>query len=200
MRIIHSIRAALSLVLMFTLLLGGVYTYTVTGMAQALFGGKANGSLIERGDVVLGSQLIGQEFTSPHYFWGRVSALVSPYNPENSGGSNLSVNNPKLVDAVNKRVAALQKIDARNKQPIPVDLVTSSGSGLDPHISMDAALYQLPRVARARNMREEEVKEVLIKNTHSPFFGYLGDDYVNVVMLNLALDEMAHGETKKEKR
>jgi len=200
MRIIHSFRAALSLVLLFTVLLGGVYTYAITGLAQSLFNKEANGSLIERGDLVLGSQLIGQQFTSPIYFWGRVSALPNPYNPENSGGSNLSVNNPELLEAVQTRVAALQKIDPRNKQPIPVNLVTSSASGLDPHISLSAALYQLPRVARARKMPAADIKEVVYKNTQSPFFGYLGNDYVNVVMLNLALDEMAHGESKKEKR
>lgn len=200
MRFLHSLRAAISLILLFTIVLGGLYTYAVTGIAQAIFHGKANGSLLERGDTIYGSYIIGQQFTSPRYFWGRVSALPTPYDPKNSGGSNLSINNPLLSEKVNDRAAALQKLDPRNKQLIPVNLVSSSASGLDPDITLEAALWQLPRVARARNMPESEIQEIMNKSTVNPFFGMLGDDYVNVVSLNLALDEIARGEVRKEKR
>ncbi len=206
-RFLTSIRAAASLVLFFTLLLGGVYTYMVTGAAQALFRGKANGGLIERGDTIYGSRIIGQQFESPRYFWGRISALPTPYNPSDSGGSNFGVNNPKAVAQANTRIAALQKADPKNEKLIPVDLVTASGSGLDPHISAEAAQYQLSRVARARGIKEDDVKKLIEKSTHSSLFGFLGDEYVNVVTLNLALDEMGQEskqegkqEGKKEKR
>ncbi len=200
MRFLKSLRAAFSLVLIFTVFLGGIYTLAVTGLAQSLFTGKANGSLLIRGDMVYGSRLIGQQFTDAKYFWGRISALPEPYNPVNSGGSNLSVNNPKLVEQAEMQLAALKKLDPKNNAVVPVNLVTASASGLDPHISLDAALYQLPRVARVRGLSESEVMELLQKSKRSGLFGYLGDDYVNVISLNLALDEMAHGEGKKEKR
>ena len=200
MRFLNSIRAAFSLVLVFTILLGGLYTLAITGLAQSLFNNKANGSLITRGDITYGSRLIGQQFSDSKYFWGRMSALADPYNPANSGGSNLSVNNPKLLDQMQTRLDALKALDPKNKALVPINLVTASASGLDPHISLDAALYQLPRVAHARGLANAEVMDVLEKSKHGPLFGYLGDDYVNVITLNLALDDMAHGEGKKEKR
>lgn len=190
MRFLHSIRASVSLVLLLTLILGGVYPYMITGLAQSVFRGKANGSLIERGDALYGSKLLGQAFTSPRYFWSRLSALQTPYDASNSGGSNFGANNPKLMEQTQARIDALEKADPRNKQRIPVDLVTASGSGLDPHISMDAALYQLPRVARLRGLKEADVKNLIAKSTHEPLFGFIGDAYVNVTTLNLALDEM----------
>lgn len=200
MRFLTSLRAALSLIIFFTLMLGGVYTLAITGLAQTIFSAKSHGSLITRGDVTYGSRLIGQQFTENKYFWGRISALAEPYNPANSGGSNLSVNNPKLLEQAQTRIAALKKADPKNKTLIPLDLVTASASGLDPHISPEAARYQLPRVAHARNMSQSDLSELISKNTHSGLFGLLSDDYVNIVTLNLALDDMAHGEGKKEKR
>ncbi len=129
----------------------------VTGLAQGLFHHKANGSLVERGGKIIGSHLLGQEFTHAKYFWGRLSATTPPYNAGASGGSNLGPANPKLLEAANARIAALKKADPKNKAPIPVDLVTASGSGLDPDISIAAAEYQVARVARARNPRPDRL-------------------------------------------
>lgn len=196
MRFLRSCRAAFSLVLLSTLLLGGAYPLLVTGAAQALFRHEAGGSLLERGDTLHGSGLIGQRFDSPRYFWGRLSALPEPYNPAYSGGSNLGVNNLALVARAEARADALQKADPRRDGRIPVDLVTASASGLDPHISEEAARYQLPRVARARGLREEDVMRLVERHRETPFFGLLGASYVNIVTLNLALDERGR-EAKK---
>jgi len=184
-----NLRTAFSLLLILTLLLGGIYPLVVMGFAQTFFHHRAGGSLILRGDRVLGSSLLGQEFTSPKYFWGRLSATTPPYNAAASGASNFSPANPKLLEAVNARIAALKKADPQNKARIPVDLVTASGSGLDPHISHAAADYQIARVAAARGMKESQVKALVEQYTEKPGFGLLGDPYVNVVKLNLALDE-----------
>lgn len=187
----NSIRSALSLVAVSTVLLGGAYSIAVTGLAQALFPHKASGSLIERGGQVVGSEMLAQAWQHPRYFWPRPSALETPYNAAISGGSNLSPNNPKLREATDARVLALKKADPRNENRIPIDLVTASGSGLDPHISRLSAEYQLPRVARARGVKEEAVAELLEKHTTPGFLG-LSQAYVNTTMLNLALDEMNH--------
>jgi K+-transporting ATPase ATPase C chain len=186
MNMLASLRAALGMVLLMTLLLGGAYPLLVTGIAQAVFHHKANGSLIVRGDRLIGSQLLGQNFEHPKYFWGRLSATVPPYNAASSDASNLSPANPMLLEAANARIAALQQADPRNQARIPVDLVTASASGLDPHISVAAAEYQASRVAHARHMPEDKVKAMIADFTENSLFGEAG---VNVLRLNLALDE-----------
>jgi K+-transporting ATPase ATPase C chain len=184
-----SVRPSFALLLLMTLLLGIVYPLAVTVVGQSLFNHRAGGSLIERGGKVMGSSLLGQSFESPKYFWGRLSATTPPYNPAASGGSNLSPNNPKLMDAVNARVEALHDADPANRDPIPVELVTASASGLDPHIGLAAVEYQLPRVAGARNKRTEDIQAIVEKYTETPGFGLFGEPYVNVLKLNMALDE-----------
>jgi K+-transporting ATPase KdpC subunit len=180
--------AVLSLVL-FTLITGFFYPLTVTGMAQLLFPEQANGSLIIRNGEVLGSDLIGQPFSDPSYFWGRLSATGGfPYNAAASSGSNYGPLNPDLTAAAQARIAALHAVDPGNTQPIPVDLVTASGSGLDPDISLAAALYQVPRVARFRGMPESDVRALVDRYTEGRQLGFLGEPRVNVLRLNLALD------------
>ena len=175
--------------LIFTVLTGLVYPLVVTGIAQLVFPRQANGSLIVQNGQIVGSSLIGQQFTEPKYFWGRLSATGPyPYNASASAGSNLGPTNPALLDNVKARIAALQAADPGNNQPIPVDLVTSSGSGLDPDISVAAALYQLPRVARLRGLSESAVRSMVDKYTKGRTLGFLGEPRVNVLQLNLALD------------
>ncbi len=172
-----------------TLLLGFVYPGICTVITQAAFLHETQGSLIEKDGKTLGSELIGQNFSDPKYFWGRLSATTpQPYNAANSLGSNLSPANPALLDAVKARVDALKKADPANTLPIPVDLVTASGSGLDPHISVQAAQYQIARVARARGLTTERVKDTVKQYTQDRQLGILGEPRVNVLMLNLALD------------
>ena len=184
------LRPALSMLLVFTLLTGVVYPLTVTGLAQLVFPQQANGSLIVRDGKVIGSELIGQHFDDPKYFWGRPSATSPfPYNAAASSGSNLGPTNPALIDAVKIRVAALRAADPDNQAPVPVDLVTASGSGLDPHITPAAALYQAHRVARLRGLEENQVKDLVARSTEGRQFGVLGEPRVNVLKLNLALDE-----------
>ncbi len=179
------------LLLFFTLLTGLVYPLAVTGLAQLLFPHQANGSLIVRNGQVAGSELIGQQFTDPKYFWGRLSATAPfPYNASASSGSNLGPSNPALISEVEARIAALKAADPANTQPIPVDLVTSSGSGLDPNISVAAALYQVPRVARLRGLSEAVVRALVDKYTTGRFLGFLGEPRVNVLELNLELDAL----------
>ncbi|AFL72168.1 potassium-transporting ATPase subunit KdpC [Thiocystis violascens] len=183
------IRPAVSLFLLLTALTGVLYPLAVTGIAQVLFPAAASGSLIVRDGKPVGSALIGQSFTDPKYFWGRPSATSGqPYNGAASGGSNLGPLNPALVEAVKERIAALQAADPDNQRPIPGDLVTASGSGLDPHISPAAAAYQVGRVARARRMEVERVAILVARNTEGRQFGFLGEPRVNVFALNLALD------------
>ena len=175
--------------LIFTILTGLVYPLVVTGIAQLVFPHQANGSLITANGQTVGSTLIGQSFDDPKYFWGRLSATGPfPYNAAASSGSNLGPTNPALLDEVKGRIAALKAADPANTQPIPVDLVTSSGSGLDPDISVAAALYQLPRVARLRGMSETAVRALVDQYTQGRQFGFLGEPRVNVLELNLALD------------
>ena len=194
-----SLRSSFLLLLVLTVLLGGIYPLLVTAIAQTLFNHRANGSLIERDGKVLGSSLLGQEFQEPKYFWGRLSATTPAYNPSASSGSNFNPGNPKLLEAAKARVEALRKADPANKDPVPVDLVTASASGLDPHISLAAVEYQLPRVAGARNMRTEDVQALVDKYVESPDFGLLGTPYINIIKLNLGLDEAKKG-APKEKR
>ena len=182
-------RTSLITLALFTLLTGLAYPLAVTGMAQLIFPYQANGSLIQRDGKVLGSELIGQSFTDAKYFWGRPSATTPfPYNGEASSGSNLGPTNPALEHAVKARIETLQSADPGNEAPFPVDLVTASASGLDPHISVSAALYQVPRVARERSLSEAQVRLLVAQYTEGPQFGFLGEPRVNVLRLNLALD------------
>jgi len=183
------IRISLVTLAFFTLLTGVAYPLAVTGIAQLIFPHQANGSLMERDGQVIGSELIGQSFTDPQYFWGRLSATGPyPYNAGASSGSNLGASNETLVEAAQARITALRAADPDNTAPIPVDLVTASGSGLDPHISLAAALYQVPRVARARGMSEEQVLALVEEFNQGRQFGFLGEPRVNVLELNLALE------------
>jgi K+-transporting ATPase ATPase C chain len=183
------IRPAVVSFLLLTLLTGIAYPLLVTGLSQALMPGKANGSLIMKDGKAVGSSLIGQSFSDPKYFWSRPSATSPmPNNPTASSGSNLGPTNPALLDAVKGRVQALRDADPGNQQPVPVDLVTASASGLDPHISPAAAEYQLARVARVRNINPETVRKLLAEHTDGRQFGILGEVRVNVLELNLALD------------
>ena len=184
------LRPALTSLILFTLITGVAYPLVVTAIAQVAFPFQASGSLIVRGGTVVGSGLIGQPFDDPRYFWGRPSA-TSPfgYNAAASAGSNLSPTNPALVGAVRGRVEALRAADPGNTAPVPVDLVTASGSGLDPHISPAAALYQAPRVARERKLTPDAVRALVERHTEGRFWGLLGEPRVNVLALNLALDD-----------
>jgi K+-transporting ATPase ATPase C chain len=183
------IRPALTLLLVFTGLLGVVYPFVITGVARVAFPAKAQGSLVHEGDRVAGSALIGQPFDDPRYFWGRPSATPgAPYNAAASSGSNQGPLNPALHDAVKARIETLRAADPGNDDPVPVDLVTASGSGLDPHISPAAAYYQVARVARARSLSEETVRSVVERAIEPRTFGVLGEPRVNVLLLNIALD------------
>jgi K+-transporting ATPase ATPase C chain len=187
--VLKQLRPALTLLVLLTAVTGLAYPLTVTGIAQLLLPRQANGSLVIRQGLVAGSELIGQEFQDPRHFWGRPSATAAfPYNAQASGGSNLGPSSLDLVEAVKERVERLHTADPDNPLPIPIDLVTSSGSGLDPHISLEAALYQAPRVARARGMGEEEVKDLVRRLAEGRQLGILGEPRVNVLYLNLALD------------
>jgi len=183
------VRAALVSLAVLTLVTGIVYPVVVTAIAQLVFPHQANGSLIVKDGKVVGAALIGQPFDDPKYFWGRPSA-TSPfgYNAASSSGSNLSPTNPALVKSVQERVDALRAADPNNRAPVPVDLVTASGSGLDPHISPAAALYQVNRVAKARKVDPASVRELVERHTEGRQFGFLGEPRVNVLALNLALD------------
>jgi potassium-transporting ATPase KdpC subunit len=188
---IKIVRNTLMSLLMFTILTGFMYPLAVTGIAQVLFPHQANGSIITRNGRPVGSALIGQQFEDPKYFWGRPSATSPyPYNGALSSGSNLGPNNPDLVKAVQSRINDLHAADPGNEAGIPVDLVTASGSGLDPHISPDAALYQTERVARIRGIDVAKVRALVAAYTEQRQFGILGEPSVNVLKLNLALDEL----------
>jgi len=185
------IRPALVLLAMLTALTGVLYPLLVTGLARVALPQAANGSLIVRHGKPVASRLIGQNFTGVQYFWGRPSATaLYPYNATASGGSNLGPLNPALADAVKQRVAALRALDPGNEAPVPVDLVTASGSGLDPEVSLAAIQYQLPRVARARKMDAEKLQNLVARYSKNRLAGFLGEPRVNVVEVNLALDEL----------
>jgi len=178
--------------LVLTVITGVVYPLLVTAVAQTAFHYQANGSVIERGGQAIGSELLGQSFTSPKYFWGRPSGTTpQPYNGAASNGTNQAPTNPAFTDAVKARVKALRDADPNNTAAVPVDLVTASGSGLDPHISPAAAEYQTMRVARARGLTEANVRVLVTAHTAGRTFGILGEPRVNVLALNLALDARA---------
>jgi len=184
-------RPALVLFVALTVLTGLVYPAVVTALGQALFPHEANGSLIRKDGRTLGSELIGQQFDAPYYFWGRLSATTpNPYNGGSSSGSNVGPTNPALAAEVAKRVAALRAADPSNTSPVPVDLATASGSGLDPDISPAAAAYQAGRVARARGLAREHVDALIAQHTRGRSLGLFGEPRVNVLQLNLALDDL----------
>ncbi|NJK82038.1 MAG: potassium-transporting ATPase subunit KdpC [Chloroflexaceae bacterium] len=189
----NQLRPAVLIVLMMTVVLGVLYPLLVTGIGQVLFPHQANGSLlVDETGAVIGSALIGQPFSTPEYFWGRLSATADyPYNAGASSGSNYGPLNADLLAAVQARAEALRAADPDNTAPIPVDLVTASSSGLDPHISPAAALYQVPRVAEARRLDEATVLNLIDANTEGRWLGVLGEPVVNVLTLNLALDALA---------
>jgi len=183
------LRPAIVLFLVLTVITGLIYPLVVTAIAQVLFPQQANGSLIVKNGQAVGSKLIGQPFDNPKYFWGRPSATGPfPYNAAASSGSNLGPTNPALTDAVKARLNTLKAADSTNTQPVPVDLVTTSASGLDPHISPAAAAYQVTRVARARGLDESAVRQLVAQYTEGRDLGVLGEPRVNVLELNLALD------------
>jgi len=190
MQLQTTLRAPLVILLSLTLLTGGIYPLLITGITHLFFAKQAEGSLIMQDGKLIGSSLIGQHFSDPKYFWSRPSA-TTPYanNALASGGSNMGPLNPALQEAVRQRVAALQAADPHNPQKIPVDLVTASGSGLDPHISVAAAEYQVARVARVRGLSIDKVRALLSANTEGRWLGFLGEPRVNVLLLNLALDK-----------
>lgn len=184
-------RPALSMLLIWSVITGIAYPFVVTGIAQTVFPNQANGSLLFQENKAVGSALIGQAFHDPKYFWGRPSATAPmPYNSAASSGSNLGLLNPALHTAVAQRVTRLLNADPENLSAIPVDLVTTSASGLDPHISPASAEYQISRVARARSLAMEAVRELVLRHTEAPQFFVFGDARVNVLELNLALDEV----------
>lgn len=198
---LREIRPAIVVLVALTLITGLAYPLAMTGIAQVLFPKQAQGSLIERNGTVVGSELIGQVFESDKYFHGRPSATTAPdpndstktvpapYNAANSGGSNLGPSNKALIDRVQ---SDMDKLKQENPSaPVPTDLVTTSASGLDPHISPEATLFQVPRIARARNLPEDRIRQLVADHTEGRFLGLLGEPHVNVLLLNLALDQLA---------
>ena len=200
---LREIRPAIVVLLALTLITGLVYPLAITGIAEAIFPRQAEGSLIEMNGKVVGSELIGQDFSSDKYFHGRPSATTAPdpsdpaktvsapYNAANSGGSNLGPSNKALIDRVQ---GDIDKLKAENPSaPVPADLITTSASGLDPHISPEAALFQVPRIAKARNLPEDRIRQLVSDRTEDRLLGFLGEPRVNVLLLNLALDHLAAG-------
>lgn len=187
----QQLRPACILFVLLTLLTGAVYPLVVTVVARLLFPHQAEGSLVDVNGRVVGSELIGQLFSNPRYFWGRPSATSPvPYNAASSSGSNLGPTNPALINAVGERIAALRAANPSHAGPVPIDLVTASGSGLDPHISPASAYYQVARVARARGIGESAVRELVERHIEGPVGGVLGAARLNLLRLNLALDAL----------
>lgn len=184
----RELRTAAAMIVVMTLLTGLAYPLVITAAAHVCCPGRAEGSLIHRNGQVVGSALIGQSFDDPKYFWGRLSATAPPYNAAASGGSNLGPLNPALTQSAQARAEALHKADPANTAPIPVDLLTASGSGLDPDISVASALYQAPRVAKARGLDGEKVRLLVLGRVEDRQAGLLGEKRVNVLKLNLALE------------
>jgi potassium-transporting ATPase KdpC subunit len=192
MNMTSQIRPALATLAVLTVLCGAAYPALVTGVARIAFRDQASGSLVIQDGKVRGSRLIGQAFSAPQYVWGRPSATgPMPNNAAGSSGSNQGPLNPALLDAVKARIAALRAADPDNRMPVPVDLVTASASGLDPHVSPAAALYQTGRVAKARGIGQARVEQLIRAHTEHPLLGFLGEERVNVLELNLDLDRTA---------
>jgi K+-transporting ATPase ATPase C chain len=186
------VKPALLVFATLTVITGVLYPLSITAVARIIFPHQADGSILMRDGKPVGSSLIGQEFSDPKYFWGRLSATSSTsYNPLPSSGSNFGPLNPALREQVEKRVKTLRSVDPGNKSLIPVDLVTASASGLDPHVSVAAALYQVPRVARSRGVPQDEIVRLVKENTTGRFAGVFGERVVNVLQLNMALDQRA---------
>ena len=185
----EQIKQAILVFIILSIITGIIYPLFITGISQVIFPSQANGSLIYRNGKPVGSALIGQAFNDPRYFWGRISA-TSPvlFNAAASTGSNLGPTNPALIEAVKVRIKALKSADP-NDNPIPVDLVTSSASGLDPHISIAAAYYQINRIARSRGLAQDKIKIIINKHTHGRLLGVIGEPVVNALEINLALDD-----------
>jgi len=191
-----SLRSAFLLLVLLTLITGGLYPLVTTLLGQGLFPAQANGSLILEDNQIRGSHLIGQDFTAPGYFHGRPSATANaPYNPLTSGGSNLAGSNPALDEAITARVAALRAANPQANPRVPVELVTASASGLDYGLSPQAVAWQIPRVAAARGLSTAQVAQLVVKHTHKPLLSFTGEPGVNIVELNLALD--AYKDTPK---
>jgi potassium-transporting ATPase KdpC subunit len=200
---LREIRPAIVVLVILTAITGLAYPLAMTGIAQVIFPHQAEGSMVESGGKVVGSALIGQQFTEDKYFHGRPSATTAPdpkdptktvpapYNAANSGASNLGPSNKALIDRVQGDIDTLKKENP--SASVPIDLVTTSASGLDPDISPEAALFQVPRIAKARNLPEDRVRQLVADNTKGRLFGFLGEPRVNVLMLNLALDQLAAG-------
>lgn len=185
---IRQFKTSILALAVFSVLTGLVYPLVIHSVAQLCLAYRANGSMILRDGKAIGSELIGQPFDDPKYFWGRLSATDTPYNSSNSSGSNLGPLNPALIKAAQARIDALKEADPENTRLIPIDLVTASASGLDPHISPAAAYYQANRVAKARGLSEESLRTLIHSRTQSRYLGILGEPRVNVLELNLALD------------
>lgn len=184
-----NLRPTIVLLALLTVLTGGIYPLAVWGIGQTVFPHQSNGSLLEVGGKTVGSELIAQPFTGPEWFWPRASAVA--FNASTSSGSNLGPTNPALVEAVHQRVEALRAADPTSAgNPVPVDLVTSGGSGLDPHITPASALFQAPRVAKERGLKPEDVERLIKEQTEGRTFGLIGEPRVNVLRLNLALMEL----------
>lgn len=200
---LKQIKISLILLGLMTILTGLLYPLCVTGIAQLLFPWQANGSLIKENNKLIGSALIGQSFDSPNYFWGRPSATSPyPYNAASSSGSNMGPSNPAFLETVKERINHLQKNDLANHQLIPVDLVTASGSGLDPDISPLAAFYQAPRIAKANHIPEKQIEDLIKNLIHPRRFGILGEPRINILALNIALNQLrsAHVRATVESR
>jgi len=190
----NHVKSGFFMLVVMTVITGIVYPLLMTAVAQTLFARQANGSLIIKDGKAVGSELIGQPFSSPKYFWSRPSATSpKPYDAASSSGSNLGPTNQALLDAVGDRIKALRDADPGNTAPVPVDLVTASGSGLDPHISPAAAYYQAERVARVRHLNPDRVRELIANHTEKRQFWILGEPRVNVLKLNLDLDKLDKG-------
>jgi potassium-transporting ATPase KdpC subunit len=187
----EQIKSAILMFVILSLLTGIFYPAFIAGAVYIFFPHHATGSMLYRNNKLLGSALIGQEFTDPKYFWGRISE-TSPvaYNSSSSSGSNLGPSNPALIEKVKARIRALKEFDPDNTNPVPIDLVTSSASGLDPHISIAGAYYQIPRVARMRSLTEDTIKAIVNRHTNGRIFGLIGEPVVNVLELNLELDSI----------
>ncbi|MDD3905849.1 MAG: potassium-transporting ATPase subunit KdpC [Candidatus Omnitrophica bacterium] len=185
----EQLKSAILVFIILTIITGVLYPLFVTGIAQAFFHTKANGSLIYRNGKIIGSALIGQPFDDPKYLWGRLSATSPvPYNSNSSSGSNIGPSNGALLETVKSRIEKLRAADPKNKMPIPVDLVTSSASGLDPHISKASAYYQVPRIAKQLGLSVNIVKNIVDQNAKGRLFGLIGEPVVNVLKVNMDLD------------